>query len=116
MSANAYEEARERMELANEACREIRVLKRAIERTEILTEAEWAAATRNLSKYETSPGIPLPQYREPVSMQSPISGKTWTFPDYSQIPGYEGDGAHLVDLDTGDDLSNPCVQDMEAQS
>ena len=41
-----------------------------------------------------------------------------TLPDYSQIPGFgrEHSGGQLIDLDTGYDLSNPCVQDMEAQS
>ena len=67
MSADAYEEARERLERANEACREIGVLKRTIERTEALIEAEWAAASRDLSRYETSPGVPLPQFRKQVT-------------------------------------------------
>jgi hypothetical protein len=64
MSTNAYEEARERLELANKACREIRATMDALKSAETVVEAEWAAAMRNVRKYETSPGIPLPQYRE----------------------------------------------------
>ncbi len=63
---NAYEEARERLERANETHRELRAAKAQIERVQILVEAEWAAATRNLRQYETTPGIPLPEYREQV--------------------------------------------------
>ena len=63
---NPYEEARERLELANQAHRELRIAKAVLERTETVVEAEWAAATRNLRRYESKPGIPLPQYRQEV--------------------------------------------------
>ena len=63
---NPYEEARERLELANQAHREIRILKVLLEDAETAAEAEWGAATRNLRQYETTPGIPLPEYREAV--------------------------------------------------
>ena len=64
---NAYETARERLELANQACRELRVAKTLLESAQTTVEAEWAAATRNLRQYETSPGIPKPEYREQVA-------------------------------------------------
>ena len=60
---NPYQEARERLELANQAHRELRIARAVLERTETVVEAEWAAATRNLRRYESKPGIPLPQYR-----------------------------------------------------
>jgi hypothetical protein len=28
-------------------------------------EEEWTAAEHNLARYESSPGVPLPQYRQP---------------------------------------------------
>jgi len=61
---NPYEEARERLELANQAHREIRILKVLLEDAETAAEAEWAAATRNLRLYETTPSIPLPEFRK----------------------------------------------------
>ena len=64
---NPYATARERRERASQACLEVRAAKARIEDLEATIEAEWAAATRNLSQYETTPGIPLPQYREPVT-------------------------------------------------
>ena len=63
---NAYEEARERLERANQKCRDIRITKTVLERAETAAEAEWAAATRSLRRYESKPGIPLPQYRQEV--------------------------------------------------
>ena len=63
---NPYEEARERLERANQAHRELRAVKAQLENVQTLVEAEWAAATRNLRRYETTPGIPLPEYREQV--------------------------------------------------
>ena len=63
---NPYEEARERLERANQAHRELRAVKAQLENVQTLVEAEWAAATRNLRQYETTPGIPLPEYREQV--------------------------------------------------
>ena len=41
---------------------------------------EYEAAQDSLRKYESSPGIPLPEYRQPSTIESPISGKTWTLP------------------------------------
>ena len=64
---NAYEAARERLEAA---CQERREAKRDRDEAEaylLRAEAEWAGATRNLRQYETTPGIPLPEYREPVT-------------------------------------------------
>ncbi len=64
---NPYETARERLEAA---CQELREAKRDRNEAEaylIKAEAEWAGATRNLRQYETTPGIPLPQYREQVT-------------------------------------------------
>ena len=61
---NPYEEARERLERANQAHRELRAVKAQLENVQTLVEAEWASATRNLRRYETTPGIPLPEYRE----------------------------------------------------
>ena len=61
---NPYETARERLEAA---CQELREAKRDRDEAEaylLRAEAEWADATRNLRQYETTPGIPLPQYRE----------------------------------------------------
>jgi len=64
---NPYEEARERLDLADKAYREIRAARAALAEAETVVEAEWAAANRNLRQYETVPGIPLPQYREQVT-------------------------------------------------
>jgi hypothetical protein len=63
MSANAYEAACARLERADESLRAAR-----IEADRIMRKAdeERQAAEDNLSRYETSPGIPLPQYREQV--------------------------------------------------
>ena len=64
---NPYETARERLEAA---CQELREAKRDRDEAEAyLTKAEarWATATRVLRQYETTPGIPLPQYREGAS-------------------------------------------------
>jgi hypothetical protein len=61
-----YEATRERLERASEMLREIRAVKAALKNVQICAEAEWASATRDLRQYETSPGIPLPQYREQV--------------------------------------------------
>ena len=60
---NPYEAARERLELAN---RNLRLSKTEAHR--ILTEAEieWNEADAELRKHETTPGIPLPQYRNGV--------------------------------------------------
>ena len=64
---NPYEEACARLELANQAHRELRAIRAALERAGIAVEAEWAAATRNLRQYESQPGIPLPEFREEVT-------------------------------------------------
>ena len=64
---NAYEIARERLERANQMHREVKAAKARLEDLQTTIEAEWAAATRDLRQYETAPGIPLPEYREPVS-------------------------------------------------
>ncbi len=64
---NPYETARERLERASQACRELRDAKARLEDLDVTLQAEWAAATRNLRQYETTPGIPLPQYREQVT-------------------------------------------------
>ena len=64
---NPYETARERLERAGQACLEVRAAKARIEDLEVTIEAEWSAATRDLRQYETTPGIPLPQFREQVS-------------------------------------------------
>ncbi len=63
---NPYETARERLERASQACLEVKAAKARLEDLQITIEAEWAAATRNLRQYETTAGIPLPQYREQV--------------------------------------------------
>ena len=47
--------------------RELKAAKARLEDLQITIEAEWAAATRALRQYETTPGIPLPEYREQVS-------------------------------------------------
>ena len=65
---NPYEEARERLERANQTHRELVAIKAALENVQYLVQAEWAAATRNLRQYETTPGIPLPQYREQATV------------------------------------------------
>ena len=64
---SAYETARERLEHAHQihpsdqgtpgSC---------LEHALTTAEAEWAAAQRDLRRYETKPGIPLPQYRQEV--------------------------------------------------
>ena len=61
--ANPYEAARERLERAN---RNLKTAKAEARR--ILTEAEieWNEADDNLRQHETTPGIPLPEYREQV--------------------------------------------------
>jgi hypothetical protein len=64
---NPYEEARERLERANEMLREIRGAKAQLEHLHAAIEAEWGSAIRNLRQYETTPGIPLPEYREQVA-------------------------------------------------
>jgi hypothetical protein len=58
---NAYEEARERLERANQNLKKARA-----EAHRILTEAEveWNEADANLAAHESSPGIPQPQYRK----------------------------------------------------
>lgn len=60
MSTNPYEAACERFEAAT---RNLPAAK--AEASRILREAdeEWDAAQVNLRQYESSPGIPLPQYR-----------------------------------------------------
>ena len=63
---NDYEKARDRLELAERAVQQIKAVKAALTAAETIIEAEWAAATRNLREHETKPGIPLPQYREPL--------------------------------------------------
>ena len=63
---NPYEAARERLEHASQTRREIKAAKARLEDLKITVEAEWASATRNLRQYETTPGIPLPEYREQV--------------------------------------------------
>lgn len=63
---NPYEAARERLELAKQACRELRIVKTVLAHAETTVEAEWAAATRNLRQYETAPGIPKPEYRQEI--------------------------------------------------
>ncbi len=63
---NPYEEARERLEQAVSSLRAAQKDKAEAEAYLLKAEAEWAGATRNLRQYETTPGIPLPQYREQV--------------------------------------------------
>lgn len=63
---NPYEAARERLELASQACLELKVIKARLEDLQITIDEEWDAATRNLRQYETTPGIPLPAYRNGV--------------------------------------------------
>ena len=60
---NAYEEACERFERANQ---NYPVIKAHADL--LLREAndEWDAAQDNLRQYESQPGIPLPQYRQEV--------------------------------------------------
>ena len=65
---NAYEEARERLDLADKAYRQIRAAQAALADAETVVEAEWAAANRNLRQYESKDGIPLPQYRVEVTV------------------------------------------------
>jgi len=63
---NPYEQARKRFEVA---CQELREAKRDRDEAEaylLKAEAEWAGATRDLRQYETTPGVPLPQFREQV--------------------------------------------------
>jgi len=64
--ANPYEAARERLEQAVSSLRAARKDRDEAEAYLIKAQAGWAAATRNLRQYETTPGIPLPQYREQV--------------------------------------------------
>ena len=61
---NAYEAARERYDAALGARGRARV-----EADRLLREAEeeFEAAMAGLRRYESQPGIPLPQYREQVS-------------------------------------------------
>ena len=63
---NPYETARERLERASQACLEVKAAKARLEDLQITIEAEWAAATENLSQHESQAGIPLSQYREQV--------------------------------------------------
>ena len=61
---NPYEAACERFNAALGACGRARVEADRLLRE---TEDEFEAARANLRQYETSPGIPLPQYREQVT-------------------------------------------------
>lgn len=63
-AANPYETARERFSRAAQD-----YSKAKAEAARILREAasEYDAAEAGLCQYETSPGIPLPQYREQVA-------------------------------------------------
>ena len=63
---NPYETARKRLERASQACLEVKAAKARLEDLEATIEAEWTAATENLSQYETTPGIPLPEWRNEV--------------------------------------------------
>jgi len=60
---NAYEAARERYDAALGACG-----RATVEADRLLREAEeeFEAAVADLRRYESQPGIPLPQYREQV--------------------------------------------------
>ncbi len=64
---NAYEAARVRLEAGCQVRREAKRDRDEAEAYLLRAEAEWAGATRNLRQYETTPGIPLPQYREQVT-------------------------------------------------
>jgi len=63
---NPYEAARERLEQAVSSLRAARKDRDEAEAYLIKVEAGWAGATRNLRQYETTPGIPLPEYRNGV--------------------------------------------------
>lgn len=58
-----YEAARERFEQACQGINSARLHQREVERERDAAEDELLAATRNLRRYETAPGIALPQYR-----------------------------------------------------
>lgn len=61
---NAYEEACERFDRASDNWPKAKA-----EAERIVREAdeEYEAAWANLRRYESSPGLPLPQYREQVN-------------------------------------------------
>jgi hypothetical protein len=59
-STNTYELAMDRMDQARRA---VRHAKREAERIIRQAEDEWTAADAELTRYETSPGLPLKQYR-----------------------------------------------------
>lgn len=63
---NPYETARERLEQAVGSLHAARKDRDEAEAYLFKAEAEWAAATYDLRQHETTPGIPLPQYREQV--------------------------------------------------
>ena len=63
---NAYEAAREHLEQATASLHAAKRDKAKAEAYLLMAEGEWADAARNLRQYETTPGIPLPQYRELV--------------------------------------------------
>jgi hypothetical protein len=67
MSANPYEAARERLEQADE-----NLCAALFEADRIMREADEArqSAEADLCRYESSPGIPLPQYRKQVTDMS----------------------------------------------
>jgi hypothetical protein len=60
MTSNAYEAAIDRMEAARRRCLKARRLAERIVRE---ADAEFDAAEDNLVRYETSPGLSLPEYR-----------------------------------------------------
>ena len=64
---NAYEAARERLEQATASRHAAQKGKAKAEAYLLNAEGEWADAARNLRQYETIPGVPLPEYREPVT-------------------------------------------------
>ena len=64
---NPYEAARERLEQAVSSLRTAQKDRDEAEAYLLKAEADWATATRVLRQYETTPGIPLPEYREQVT-------------------------------------------------
>ena len=62
---NPYEEARERLERANQAHRELVAIKAALENVQYLVQAV-GRRDPEPAPYETTPGIPLPEWREQV--------------------------------------------------